>query len=99
MELGMVKVSVKQALERVASAPPLDENADYTELRVHELVARALFDIANDPNPRKPGAMARATKAQRMILDRMVGTRKPEMARLHELHAMSELDKFLGVKR
>ena len=73
----MVKVSVKQALERVASAPPLDENADYTELRVHELVARALFDIANDPNPRKPGAMARATKAQRMILDRMVGTRKP----------------------
>ena len=73
----MVKVSVKQALERVAQLPPLEEDADYTQVKVHELVARALFDIANNPNPKKPGAMARATKAQKMILDRMVGTRKP----------------------
>lgn len=44
---------------------------------VYLLISDALFRIANSPDPKKRGSVAKATQAQKMILDRMVGTRKP----------------------
>lgn len=47
------------------------------EMPVWELVGRKLFEIANSPDSRVRGSMVRATKAQRILLDRMVGRRRP----------------------
>ena len=65
--------TVKQALEYVAGRPddPLDLNAP-----VYAHVAQALFDIANKPDPKVRGAMARASRAQKIIFDRLVGLRR-----------------------
>lgn len=69
-------VSIKQALERVADNPMM-ETDEIIQVRVYELVARALFEVANSPDERVRGASARANKARKMILDRLVGKRKP----------------------
>lgn len=71
----MVKVSIKQALEFVARHPEPASDV-MLDSPVHELVARNLFFMANNPNPKIRGAMTKANRAQRMILDRMVGTRR-----------------------
>ena len=72
----MVKVSVHKALQYVADNPhPVtDVVIDHP---VWELTARALYEIANSPNAKERGSMARATKAQMLILNRLVGTRLP----------------------
>ena len=69
-------VTVQQALQQVTKHPYLETDV-LLDMKTHELVARALFDIANSPNARVRGSMARATKAQKLILNRMVGTRRP----------------------
>ena len=71
----MAHTTVRQALQRVASGKISSEAP--IEAPVHELVCMALFDIANHPDPKKPGTMRRATRAQKIILDRMVGKRLP----------------------
>lgn len=72
----MGTVSIRQALQYVADHP--EPSTDITlDIKTHELVARALFDIANNPDAKVRGSMARATKAQKLIFDRLVGTRKP----------------------
>ncbi len=72
----MVTVSIRQALQAVADHP--EPATDITlDLKIHELVARALFEIANNPDNRVRGSMARATRAQKLILNRLVGTRRP----------------------
>ena len=71
----MAHITVRQALQRVA-ASKISSGAPI-EAPVHELVSMALFDIANHPDPKKPGTMRRATRAQKIILDRMVGKRLP----------------------
>lgn len=43
----------------------------------HVLIAESLFRIANSPDPKKRGSVRRATQAQKMIMDRMVGIRLP----------------------
>lgn len=71
-----MRVSVKKALETASRSQVI--NSEITVDRpVFDLVAQSLFEIANAPDPKVRGAMARATKAQRMILNRMVGTRRP----------------------
>lgn len=72
----MAHVTIQQALQRVADHPDLSTAAPL-DAPVHELVARTLFKIANSPDQRVRGSLARATKAQKMILDRLVGTRRP----------------------
>lgn len=71
----MAHVTVEQALKLVATHPePATDVA--LDVPVHELVCRVLFEIANSPDVKVRGSMSRATKAQRMIMDRMVGTRR-----------------------
>lgn len=72
----MQHTTIKQALDRVAKNPVMLTD-EIIALPVHELVARTLFEIANSPNAQVRGSLARATKAQRIILDRTVGTRRP----------------------
>ena len=67
--------TVKQALEYVAKKPQPD--TDPIETPMWELIAGCLFRIANSPDKNVRGAVAKATRAQKIILDRMVGARAP----------------------
>ena len=69
-------ITIQQALQNVADhqQPETDVALDQP---VHELVARALFSIANNPDAKVRGSMARATRAQKLIMNRLVGTRRP----------------------
>lgn len=71
----MAHVTVKEALNRVSRGTLTDK--DPIEVPIFEHVALALFGIANNPDPRVRGSMRRATRAQKIILDRLVGTRNP----------------------
>jgi hypothetical protein len=71
----MKVVTVKQALQQVADHPNMATD-DLLNVKVHELVARSLFEIANGANLKQRGTMARANLARQMILMRMVGRRR-----------------------
>ncbi|QDF17003.1 hypothetical protein SEA_YELLOWPANDA_53 [Microbacterium phage YellowPanda] len=67
--------TIRQALSYV------DRNPDWPEIQrldmpIWELISRNLFDIANHPNTKVRGSLARATRAQRILLDRLTGTRR-----------------------
>lgn len=66
--------TIREALVYVANHP--EPVGDPIDTPVWELVARTLYDIANNPNAKVRGGLARATKAQQMILDRKVGRRR-----------------------
>jgi hypothetical protein len=70
--------TIKQALEYVDRNPewPSDQVRQRLEMPVWELVARNLFDIANNPDSTVIGSVAKATRAQKIILDRLTGTRR-----------------------
>jgi len=76
MGTGMAnRKTIRQALQYV------DDNPDWPDtprldMPVWEMVARNLFDIANNPDTRVVGSMAKSTRAQRIILDRLTGTRR-----------------------
>ena len=72
----MVKVGVRQALQYVADHPVAATDVQL-ELPAHEMVARTLFEIANNPNTKVRGSLSRAHKAQKLIANRLVGTRRP----------------------
>lgn len=75
--MGKVKqVSIKEALQRVADRPVMDTD-EVIQIPVHELVCRTLFEIANKPDAAQRGSMTRANKARKLILDRLVGKRRP----------------------
>lgn len=66
---------IREALQYVANHPePKGEAAD---MPTWEMISRILFEIANTPDARVRGSYARATRAQKMISDRLVGTRRP----------------------
>jgi hypothetical protein len=44
---------------------------------VYELVCQALFQVANSPDSNVRGSFAKANRAQKLILNRMVGRRRP----------------------
>lgn len=67
--------TVREALQFVADHPEL--RTAPIDTPVWELVPRILFDIANNPDAKVRGSMARATRAQKMIADRLVGRRRP----------------------
>lgn len=71
----MAKVSIRDALQNVANNPRMLDD-EIIQVPVHELVARALFEIANHPDASQRGSMTRANKARKMILDRLVGKRR-----------------------
>lgn len=85
--MGPVKsVTIRQALQHVADYPnPVDD--EVVNHPVHELVARALYDIANRPDASVRGSMTRANRARKIILDRMVGKRRPGTKPATDEHA------------
>jgi len=75
----MAEVSVRQALQYVADHPVMDTDV-MLDVRVHELVSRTLFEVANTPDGNVRGGLTRANKARRMLMDRLVGKRAPGTA-------------------
>ena len=69
----MAEVTVQQALQKVADNPA--EPTEPIDAKVHDLVAHALFRIANNPDASVRGSMGRANKARRMIFNRLTGRR------------------------
>ena len=67
--------TVRQSLSYVDRHPDWPETARL-DMPVWELVARNLFDIANHPDRKVRGSVARATRAQKIILERLSGTRR-----------------------
>lgn len=72
----MANVTIPQALQYVADHPVPATDAPI-EMPVWELVSRALFQIANSPDAKVAGSMTRATAAQKIIFNRLVGLRRP----------------------
>lgn len=68
-------VTIRQAMQQVADYPNRVDD-ELIQAPAHELVCRRLFDIANRPDAGERGSLARANKARRMILDRLVGKRR-----------------------
>ena len=71
----MKHVTIRQALQNVADRPELGTD-EIVQIHTHELVCRSLFEIANRPDASVRGSMARANKARKLILDRLVGKRR-----------------------
>lgn len=68
--------TVRQALQHVADYPDFIDDVLITK-PVHELVSRTLYDIANNPDPSVRGSLTRANTARKIILERLVGRRRP----------------------
>lgn len=68
-------VSIQQALQQVADHPQMSDD-NLLEHKVHELVCRSLFEIANEPQIKVRGSLTRANIARNMIFTRLVGRRR-----------------------
>lgn len=66
--------TIREALVYVSNHP--EPSGDPIDMPVWEHICRALYEVANNPNPRQRGSMVKATRAQGMILDRAVGRRR-----------------------
>jgi hypothetical protein len=72
----MADVTIREALQHAADNPQLMTD-EIIQVPVHELIARTLFEIANQPDTAQRGSLARANKARKMLLERLVGKRRP----------------------
>lgn len=72
--MGVKHRTIRDALRYVSEHP--EPSTDPIDMPIWEHVCRGLFEMANNPDTKIRGGMARATKAQGMILDRMVGKRR-----------------------
>lgn len=72
----MPEVTIRQALQHVADHPML-ETDELIQVPVWELVARELYEIANNPDAKVRGSMSRANTARKLIHERLVGRRRP----------------------
>ena len=71
----MQKRTVREALQYVADYPqPVDD--EVITMHTGELIARTLYDIANQPDASVRGSMSRANKARNMIMNRLAGRRR-----------------------
>ena len=68
-------VTVREALKRVGDGH--SSGKGMIDKPAYELIAENLYLLANTPDQRVRGSMRRATAAQKIILDRLVGTRRP----------------------
>lgn len=66
--------TVREALAYTSENPV--PNTDPIDTPVWYLVCAELFQIANSPSVKVKGSMRRATAAQRLILNRLVGLRR-----------------------
>ena len=71
----MRHVSIPAALKFAAKnpTPPTDV---YLDLPTHYLISRRLWQLANNPDFSQRGSVTRAGRAQKIILDRLVGRRR-----------------------
>ena len=76
MELGM-GVTIQQALTKVSEKWEAARDMDMIGTPVYELIGFTLFDIANSGDARIRGSIRRSTRAQKIIMNRMVGLRRP----------------------
>ena len=76
MELGM-GVTIQQALTKVSEKWEAARDMDMIATPVYELIGFTLFDIANSGDARIRGSIRRSTRAQKIIMNRMVGLRRP----------------------
>lgn len=74
--MGLRRMTIPQALQHVADNPEL-QTEELIALPVYELVARTLFEMANNVNTEDRRSMQRANLARKMIFDRLVGKRRP----------------------
>ena len=68
--------TIRQALEYVDRNPEWPPDNERLDMPIWEMVARNLFEHANTPNVQVIGSVGRAIRAQRIILDRLTGTRR-----------------------
>jgi hypothetical protein len=68
--------SVQDSLQYVAEHPPVSLEPT-VDIPAWEILGQTLFWIANTPDPKVRGSMGRATKAQKIIADRLTGRRRP----------------------
>lgn len=85
--------SVVEALTYVANHPE-QSSEDTLDVPAWELISRTLFHIANNPDRRVRGSMGRATRAQKIIMNRLSGRRKPGT---HPATTSSEPIEFLDL--
>ena len=69
-------VSIRQAMQYVADHPEMQSD-ELISLPVWELVVRTVFEAANSVDAKKPATMSKANAARAMILNRLVGRRRP----------------------
>lgn len=67
--------TIKQALEYVSNNPAWS-SSNKMDCPAWEHVGRQLFEHANNPDSRVVGSIGRATRAQKIIMDRLTGTRR-----------------------
>ena len=70
-------VTIQQALTRVSEKWESALDMDMIATPVYELIGFTLFDIANSGDARIRGSIRRSTRAQKIIMNRMVGLRRP----------------------
>ena len=70
-------VTIQQALTRVSEKWEAALDMDMIGTPVYELIGFTLFDIANSGDVRVRGSIRRSTRAQKIIMNRMVGLRRP----------------------
>lgn len=71
----MKHLTVRQALQSVVDNPKQIDD-DLLSKPVYEVIARNLFEIANSPDKNVKGSEARANRARKMIMNRLVGLRR-----------------------
>lgn len=82
-------VTVQQALQYVADHPVIATD-ELTQVHAYELIARALYEIANTPDSSVRGSMTKANRARRLLLNRLVGKRM--MGTAPASHTETKLD-------
>ena len=70
-------VTIQQALTRVSEKWESARDMDMIGTPVYELIGFTLFDIANSGDGRVRGSIRRSTRAKKIIMNRMVGLRRP----------------------
>jgi hypothetical protein len=85
--------TIREALQHHADHPRHLDTLTITDPAWEHIAAR-LYWVANHPDARVRGSMGRATRAQKMILDRMVGRRRPGT---HPAQASNESIEFVDL--
>ena len=70
-------VTIQQALTKVSEKWESARDMDMIATPVYELIGFTLFDIANSGDACIRGSIRRSTRAQKIIMNRMVGLRRP----------------------